>query len=45
MLRPTQVVFVLISALTLEFSTSAPGTPVEIAPDAAEPEAAPHRAS
>ncbi len=45
MLRPTQVLFVLVSALTLEFSTSAPGAPVELALDeGTEPDATPHRA-
>ena len=45
MLRPTQVAFVLLSALTLEFATRSPGGPRQGALDpACEPEAAPHQA-
>ena len=45
MLRPTQVAFVLLSALTLEFATRSPGAPRNAALDPAlEPEPAPHRA-
>jgi hypothetical protein len=45
MLRPTQVAFVLLSALTLEFATRSPGSPRndELDP-VCEPEAAPHQA-
>ena len=45
MLRPTQVAFVLLSALTLEFATRSPGAPRHGALDPAlDPDAAPHQA-
>ncbi len=45
MLRPAQVLFVLLSALTLEFATRAPSSPANAGYESAcEPEAAPHQA-
>ncbi len=45
MLRPAQVLFVLLSALTLEFATRPPSSPAHTAYDpACEPEAAPYQA-
>ena len=37
MLRPTQVIFVLVSALTLEFATRSPSTPRGLLDAGAEP--------
>ncbi len=45
MLRPTQVVFVLLTALTLEFGTRAPSSVFEAVCDPAEAGAAPNEAA